>query len=253
MNLKYIDVAFGARAVTEVKPRYKYDYGQVLRFVDLDLPEAYEVHLSNTNDVGTAKRAIGDADGCEIYDEYFENGDAIYAWLFLSDDESGRTVKKVIIPLREKPRPENSEPTPVQIDIVDIAIGKLNQAVSETEENVRITSEYAEDAETARDAAEAARDAANTSADNSAESARQAAQSASNASQSASTALEAKDDAVEAKEDAETAAERAEQAAATSGYLWFYIENGKLYMDRTPNTQVDFYMQDGKLYVRETA
>ena len=33
-----------------------------------------------------------------------------------------------------------------------------------------------------------------------------------------------------------------------------YLEvslDGKLYMDKTANTQVDFYMQDGKLYVEE--
>ena len=53
--------------------------------------------------------------------------------------------------------------------------------------------------------------------------------------------------------EARAQADRAEQAAAQSGYLWFYIEAGRLYMDRTPNTQVDFYMQDGKLYVEEIA
>ena len=32
-----------------------------------------------------------------------------------------------------------------------------------------------------------------------------------------------------------------------------YIEDGKLYMDRTQNTHVNFYMQDGKLYVEEVS
>jgi len=41
------------------------------------------------------------------------------------------------------------------------------------------------------------------------------------------------------------------QSAAQSGYLWFYIENGGLYMDRTANASVTFYLQDGKLYVEE--
>lgn len=48
-------------------------------------------------------------------------------------------------------------------------------------------------------------------------------------------------------------AQRAEQAAAQSGYMWFYIENGRLYMDKTSNTRVDFFMRDGKLYVEEVA
>ena len=63
------------------------------------------------------------------------------------------------------------------------------------------------------------------------------------------SALSAREDALTASRDAD----RAEQAAAQSGYLWFYIEDGKLYMDRTQNTHVNFYMQDGKLYVEEVS
>jgi hypothetical protein len=50
---------------------------------------------------------------------------------------------------------------------------------------------------------------------------------------------------------AERDADRAEMAVNNGAYLWFYIEAGKLYMDKTPTAPVDFYMQDGKLYIEE--
>lgn len=55
----------------------------------------------------------------------------------------------------------------------------------------------------------------------------------------------------ESADEAEKWAEKAEQAAAQSGYMWFYIEAGKLYVDRTENTEVTFYLENGKLYVEE--
>lgn len=85
-----------------------------------------------------------------------------------------------------------------------------------------------------------------------------AALSAANASDSATTATEAAAAAAasatasaESADEAEEWAEKAEQAAAQSGYMWFYIEAGKLYMDRTENTEVTFYLENGKLYVEE--
>ena len=58
-------------------------------------------------------------------------------------------------------------------------------------------------------------------------------------------------EAVASAQSASESADRAEHAAIQSGYLFFFIEEGKLYMDRTENTRVDFYLEDGKLYVRE--
>ena len=74
--------------------------------------------------------------------------------------------------------------------------------------------------------------------------AEEAAESATSASQSATSASAS---AVSAERDAD----RAEMAVNNGAFLWFFIEDGKLYMDKTANTQVDFYMQGGKLYVEE--
>ncbi len=50
--------------------------------------------------------------------------------------------------------------------------------------------------------------------------------------------------------DAAESADRAEQAAATSGYMFFYIDdNGDLIYERTENVEVDFELIDGDLYL----
>ncbi len=74
--------------------------------------------------------------------------------------------------------------------------------------------------------------------------AQQAAESAESASASANSASAS-------ASNAEKDADRAEMAVNNGAYLWFYIEAGNLYMDKTSTAPVDFYMQDGKLYIEE--
>ena len=45
---------------------YQYDYGQVLQFDGLELPDAYEVHFSNTPLTGETITQIGGADGVSV-------------------------------------------------------------------------------------------------------------------------------------------------------------------------------------------
>ena len=138
------------------------------------------------------------------------------------------------------------------------------QAAAQSEEKAKTSEDNAKASETAADLSETnAKEsevnakASETAAAQSATNAKADADSAKADAQRAETAeANAEASAANAKTDADSAradADRAEQAAATSGYMWFYIENGKLYMDRTSNTKVNFYMQDGKLYVEEIA
>lgn len=117
-------------------PLYQYDYGQRLVFTGVDLPNAYEVHFSNT-DRGDSKTAIGNADGVDIPDEFLLSGEQIRVWLFLHDGaDDGETEYKGIIPVHTRARPTNAEPTPVQQDVITQTIAALNEAVEETETNV---------------------------------------------------------------------------------------------------------------------
>jgi len=42
-----LKVSFCKKTNIETKPLYQYDYGQVIKFIDIELPRACEVHFSN--------------------------------------------------------------------------------------------------------------------------------------------------------------------------------------------------------------
>ena len=244
LNTITADLSRGKTYVTA--SRYMEDYGQILKIEGMDLPSVYQVDFSNNLLRGTSMTVLGNADGVAIPDEYISTGRDVYAFLYLTGDMWGRTIATIRIPNKTRPKRTSEIPTPTQQSVIDATIAALNDAVEST----------AADAEqTASDAAraEAARTAAETAEDNAEASATAAAQSEANASASASTSTAAATSAGASAASAYVDAERAEQAAAQSGYLWFYIEDGKLYMDRTQNTHVNFYMQDGKLYVEEVS
>ena len=120
--------------VHKTAPLYQYDYGQVLKFEGVSLPDAYEVHFSNQDIQGTAKAQIGTADGVEIPDEYLLSGEPIYVWVFLHTGESdGETEYKTVIPVHKRAQKENAEPTPVQQDVITQTIAVLNTAVERAE------------------------------------------------------------------------------------------------------------------------
>ncbi len=260
-NVITVVLSEGCTSLSATKPAYQYDYGQVLKITGIDLPTAYQVHFSNNKSSGDSITMIGNADGVLIPDEVLATGSDVYAFLFLQTGESdGETEYRITIPVHPRPAITDYEPTPAQQGAIDQLISALNDGVEAAEQSATSADESAQAASNSATAASQSASNAQQSASEAAQSAADAATSETNAQTSANAAAasaqasaqSASESATSASE-AQTSADRAEQAAATSGYLWFYIENGKLYMDRTPNTQVDFYMQNGKLYVRETA
>ena len=132
--------------------RYQYDYGQILKPDGIDLPTAYEVHFSIGNETITQ---IGTPEGVTIPDEVFLSGKDIDAYIFLhSGADDGETVYKVKIPVLDRPRPSDEEPTPVQQSAIDQAIAALNTAVEEAENSATEASGHANDADLAAAAAE---------------------------------------------------------------------------------------------------
>lgn len=241
-----IIAALGGGRTTVTASRFMEDYGQVLKITGVELPDVYQVDFANSPHDGNSVTMVGNADGVLIPRQFFDTGQDVYAFLFITRPDAGRTMATIRIPNKRRPHRTNEEPTPEEQSVIDQTIAALNEAVEQTAADAEQTASDATRAEAARDRAEAARDRAETAASN-------AATSEANAAQSASTASAAATSASASASSAATNADRAEQAAAQSGYLWFYIEDGKLYMDRTPNTKVNFYMQDGKLYVEEVA
>ena len=244
LNIITANLSHGKQFVTA--SRYMEDYGQVLKIEGMDLPSVYQVDFSNNLLRGTSMTVLGNADGVAIPDEYISTGRDVYAFLYLTGDMWGRTIATIRIPNKTRPKRTSEIPTPTQQSVIDATIAALNDAVESTAADAEQTASDAARAEAARTAAETAEDSAEASAT-------AAAQSEANAAQSESTASAAATSAATSASNASRDADRAEQAAAQSGYLWFYIEDGKLYMDRTQNTHVNFFMRDGKLYVEEVS
>ena len=222
------------------------DYGILFQMPDLDLPAAYQVDFSNKLTGGTALTVVGNSDGALIPTSLIDSGKDVYAFLYYTGVGFGRTTHVFRINNNRRAKRGTPAPDPEQQSVIDATIAALNTAVESTAGDAEQTASDAARAEAARTAAESAEDNAEASAT-------AAAQSEANAAGSASTATAAATSASASAASAATNADRAEQAAAQSGYLWFYIEDGKLYMDRTQNTHVNFYMQDGKLYVEEVS
>lgn len=264
-NVLTVDLSVGNVIVSD-NNLWQYDYGQVIAFTGVELPETFEVHFGNDQDVGKAKQTLGINGQVAVPDEYLVSGQRLYAWIFLhTGQDDGETEYRITIPVRKRPAPDPTEPTPVEQDIITQAIAALNDGITRSEtaaENaeawavgqrngVDVPPEddtyhnnakyYAGEADaSATDASNSASDASGyaNAASNSADSADR---SASSAEGYASSASGSASDAALSEEKALEYAERAEQAATTAGYLDMEIdENGHLIYTRTDQVDVDF-------------
>lgn len=127
----------GARSTVTAR-KWQYDRGQILRIEGIELPESYEVHLTNTPRTGKSKTVIATSNEVEIYDEYFDTGLNIYAYIYVHAGlDDGETVYSVTIPISTRAKPSNLEPTPVQEDAIQQAIAALNDGVTRAEQAVQ--------------------------------------------------------------------------------------------------------------------
>ena len=234
--------------MTIVAARHQYDYGQALSITGITLPDVFEAHFASVDGTQTVTM-LGHDGVVEIPDELFQVAKAIVCYIYLHDEATdGRTVYTIKIPVKERPKPSDVEPTPVQQDIITQAIAALNDAVTQTGQDVIDADASAQAAQDAQTAAESARDAARASETAASQSESNAATSASSASQSAASASQSAASAQASATNAARDADRAEQAAGQSGYMFFYIDsNGDLIYERTSNVDVDFRLVDGDL------
>ena len=76
MNIVKAVITKGSKQA-RTSPLWQYDYGQILQIVGLDLPDAYEVHFSNSEN-GDSTTSIGNSDGVVIPDAYLQSGENVY-------------------------------------------------------------------------------------------------------------------------------------------------------------------------------
>ena len=119
---------------TFTQPLFRYDYGQKIRFIGIELPRTFTVHFSNTEELGTATTAIGQDNEVRIPDEYLRHSwEHIFAFVFLSGSGCGQTVWEVVIPVVNRPGLSDPQPTPVEESVIQQAIGIMNDAIETVE------------------------------------------------------------------------------------------------------------------------
>lgn len=252
-EIHIIDVTFGGTTSATTEPRYQYDYGQALRFSDLSLPPAYEVHFSNSRTYENAALRIGNETGVAVPDEYLGTGKAVYAWIFLHDEVTdGRTMYVVTIPVIKRPAAEDPAPSAEEASAITQAIAALNAAVARTGADAGQTAEdaltSAQNAESSlRSAAAAAQSA--SSAASSEENALSYAQRAEAAERNASESAE---NAAISANAAERNADRAEMAATNAGYFAIEMDaRDHLIYTRTDAVDVDFDLTESGHLIME--
>lgn len=146
--LNVITAAFGGMREVTTARLWQWDYGQILQITGLDLPQAFEVHFSNSRKSGETVTQIGADNQVTIPDMFLTSGADIYCFIFLHDGlTDGETEYVIKIPVRERPEPSDIEPTPEQQDVITEAIAALNVAVTQTGQDAASAAQSAEDAE----------------------------------------------------------------------------------------------------------
>lgn len=229
-----IEVTFGSSTLVFTQPFYKYNSGMYYQFTDLDLPESYQVHFSNSPS-GTSIESVGTSDGVLIPDDVWQSGATIYAWIYLHPTEtSGLTKYEVRTPVSGRADlPDGVEPSEQEQTVIDQAITALNSAVTQTAQDVQTTTQKAQEASDSADDAQGYANTAQGYANDASGYAQTASTKASEASTSATNASTSEDDARTYAQNASTsegnaqtyadnAAESARQAQASansaSGY-----------------------------------
>ena len=228
-----IIAALGGGRTTVTASRFMEDYGQVLKITGVELPDVYQVDFANSPHDGNSVTMIGNADGVLIPRQFFDTGRDVYAFLFITRPDAGRTMATIRIPNKRRPKRTDQTPDPEQQSTIDQAIAALNTAVGKTAADAEQTAGDAERAESARDRAESARDRAETAADNAGRSAESAANSEQRATEKAGEAKTSADN-------ADHSANLAQQVAITNGYMEVRIVDGHLIYERTDSVDTDF-------------
>lgn len=147
-------VAFKGKTEITTPPLYQYDYGQVLKFIDLQLPSNYEVHFANREN-GTSITMIGNSNGVQIPDGFLQTGLPIYVWIYLhTTGNDGETEYKVTIPVNKRAQPSNATPSQVQQDVITQTLAALSSAVTQVSTLASAAAQDAQDAIAARQGAQ---------------------------------------------------------------------------------------------------
>ena len=141
---------------------WQYDYGQILQIEGIALPATFEVHFSDQDQEGESLIQIGAVQDktaqVQIPDSFLRKSAggnySIYAFIYLTDTESGETKYKITIPVRARPKPntdfvdapEEKKFFREAIEEVNNAADRAEKASQEAKDSVEEVSEKSEQA-----------------------------------------------------------------------------------------------------------
>ena len=137
---------------SDVSGLWQYDYGQKLRIQGLNLPPAVEIHFSLNKSGGDSESRVGiTKDGVTdvpIPDSMLENNGSvqnyyIYAFIYITDETSGKTVKLVQLHVNSRPKPEAFD-SPEEAKLFREAIAAVNDSADRAETAQRAVEEAKE-------------------------------------------------------------------------------------------------------------
>ena len=226
-----VTAVFNCSDYAETKEIWQWDYGQVLRIQGLSLPAAVEIHFALQESGGESITRIGvTKDGVTdvtIPDSLLENDGtaqrySIYAFIYLTDGDSGQTIKKITIPVKSRPKPQAFD-TPEDAQLFRDAIKAVNDAADRADASEKLAEGWAHGRE---DMPERAQDNAMYYAGKTAEDARQTASdrkavkelidSVSGIEQQVETIKGYADQAAKSQESSEGAAKAARESATAA-------------------------------------
>lgn len=136
-----------------VQPLTQWDYGQKLAIYGLNLPEIIQVHFTNkVSDEAIIRIAYKQADGhseVDIPNVLLQDKYDIQAYIYLIDDVSGQTIKKIYIPIKTRIKPAETPDVEDDAyeDIFNELVAYANAKISEYKSigNIRVMTkaEYA--------------------------------------------------------------------------------------------------------------
>lgn len=156
------------------KTLYQWNYGQILRIIDADLPMAVEVGFSTTEKSGDSDVRVGSTNNGvttvaipnKLFEEERSTDYSIYAFVYVTDENSGTTVHEIVIPVKARAKPTDpSEDPTIDPSIFKDAINSVNASAERAEtaeksakESADKAKEYADSAGKSKGDVEKARD-----------------------------------------------------------------------------------------------
>ena len=156
------------------KTLYQWNYGQILRIVDADLPMAVEVGFSTTEKSGDSDVRVGSTNNGvttvaipnKLFEEERSIDYSIYAFVYVTDENSGTTVHEIVIPVKARAKQgDPSEDPSIDPSIFKDAVNAVNASADRAEaaeksakESADKAKEYAESAGKSKEDVEKARD-----------------------------------------------------------------------------------------------